>query len=112
MTRLAKARTNGISIVSLCCSSTVASVARQVAANPYDGDPVRRVAGHKDKVTPRLHRHLGVNRLVWFESYDDPANAIAREKAIKKWRWDCPVDRRSRSGLARPVSHPFLIKHP
>jgi len=24
--------------------------------------------------------------LVWFESHDDPLNAIAREKKIKKWR--------------------------
>jgi len=23
---------------------------------------------------------------VWFECYDDPENAIAREKDIKKWR--------------------------
>jgi putative endonuclease len=27
-----------------------------------------------------------VDRLVWFEVYDDPQNAIAREKDIKKWR--------------------------
>jgi putative endonuclease len=24
--------------------------------------------------------------LVWFEIYDDPENAILREKGIKKWR--------------------------
>jgi putative endonuclease len=24
--------------------------------------------------------------LVWFEVYDDPVNAIEREKEIKKWR--------------------------
>ena len=27
-----------------------------------------------------------VHLLVWFETYDDPLNAIAREKEIKKWR--------------------------
>ena len=27
-----------------------------------------------------------VRRLVWFETYDDPTNAIEREKEIKKWR--------------------------
>ena len=27
-----------------------------------------------------------MQRLVWFEVYDDPTNAIEREKEIKKWR--------------------------
>jgi putative endonuclease len=27
-----------------------------------------------------------VDRLVWFECYDDPRIAIEREKEIKKWR--------------------------
>jgi putative endonuclease len=27
-----------------------------------------------------------VQRLVWYEVYDDPTNAIEREKEIKKWR--------------------------
>jgi putative endonuclease len=27
-----------------------------------------------------------VERLVWFEIYDDPTNAIVREKELKKWR--------------------------
>lgn len=28
----------------------------------------------------------GVNRLVWFDEFDSMADAIAREKAMKKWR--------------------------
>ena len=41
------------------------------------------------------HRHAGfngftkkyhVNRLVYYESYDDPSDAISREKEIKRWR--------------------------
>lgn len=27
-----------------------------------------------------------VDKLVWFESHDDPENAIGREKELKKWR--------------------------
>ena len=30
----------------------------------------------------------GVDKLVWFEIYDDVATAIAREKELKKWRRD------------------------
>ena len=47
---------------------------------------VRRVYEHKLKVTPGFTRQYAVGRLVWFEVYDDPANAIAGEKDIKKWR--------------------------
>jgi putative endonuclease len=32
-----------------------------------------------------------VDRLVWFETHDDPTDAIAREKALKKWRRDWKI---------------------
>ena len=46
----------------------------------------RRVYEHKNKVVRGFSQRYGVHRLVWFEIYDDPVNAIAREKEIKKWR--------------------------
>jgi putative endonuclease len=49
-------------------------------------DLVRRVYEHKNKVVRGFTRQYTVDRLVWFESYDDPDNAIAREKDVKKWR--------------------------
>jgi putative endonuclease len=49
-------------------------------------DLVRRVSEHKTKVFRGFTSRYGVARLVWFETYDDPLNAIAREKDIKKWR--------------------------
>jgi putative endonuclease len=49
-------------------------------------DLVRRVYEHKSKVVRGFTKRYGVDRLVWFEVYDDPTNAIAREKDIKKWR--------------------------
>jgi putative endonuclease len=33
----------------------------------------------------------GVDRLVWFECYDDTVSAIEREKDIKKWRRDWKI---------------------
>jgi len=47
---------------------------------------VRRVYEHKNKVVRGFSQQYGVDRLVWFETYDDPTNAIVREKDIKKWR--------------------------
>src|SRR5258708_16035238 len=49
-------------------------------------DLIRRVAQHKEKALPGFTAKYGVDRLIWFEAYDDPATAIAREKTIKKWR--------------------------
>jgi putative endonuclease len=54
-------------------------------------DLVRRVYEHKAKVVPGFSARYGVGRLVWFECYDDPTNAIAREKDIKKWRRDWKI---------------------
>src|SRR4051812_19720662 len=51
-------------------------------------DLVRRVHEHKTKAIPGFTSRYGVDRLVWFEAYDDPQNAIAREKDMKKWRRD------------------------
>jgi putative endonuclease len=49
-------------------------------------DLVRRVYEHKNKVFPGFTARYDVNRLVWFETYEDPETAILREKDIKKWR--------------------------
>jgi putative endonuclease len=49
-------------------------------------DLVRRIYQHREKLTPGFASRCDVRRLVWFEVYDDPVNAIEREKEIKKWR--------------------------
>ncbi|HET7849404.1 MAG TPA: GIY-YIG nuclease family protein [Pseudolabrys sp.] len=49
-------------------------------------DLVRRVYEHRNKILRGFTARYGVIRLVWFEIYDDPTTAIAREKEIKKWR--------------------------
>jgi putative endonuclease len=52
-------------------------------------DLVRRV--HKTKAVPGFTERHGVDRLVWFEVYDDPTSAITREKTLKKWRSDWKI---------------------
>jgi putative endonuclease len=49
-------------------------------------DLVRRGWQHRTGALSGFTSRYRVHLLVWFESYDDPATAIAREKAIKKWR--------------------------
>ena len=49
-------------------------------------DLIKRVYQHKTKATSGFTSRYDVDRLVWFEPYDDPTTAITREKEIKKWR--------------------------
>lgn len=53
---------------------------------------VDRVWQHKTKVVEGFTAKYGVDRLVYFEPHADAAAAIAREKAIKKWRRAWKVD--------------------
>jgi putative endonuclease len=54
-------------------------------------DLVRRVYQHKNKTLKGFTSRYDVDRLVWFETYDDPVNAITREKEVKKWRRDWKI---------------------
>ena len=54
-------------------------------------DLIRRIYEHKSKAVPGFTSRYGVDRLVWFERYDDPVSAITREKQIKKWRRDWKI---------------------
>lgn len=55
-------------------------------------DLIRRVAQHKEKTLPGFTRRYDVRRLVWFEIYDGPYEAITREKQMKKWRRDWKIE--------------------
>ena len=48
-------------------------------------DVTRRVHQHKAKVVKGFTTRYGVDKPVYFEIFDDPLNAIAREKQLKKW---------------------------
>ena len=48
-------------------------------------DLIRRVYEHKSKVAEGFTRKYDIDRLVYFEPFDDIENAIRREKHLKKW---------------------------
>jgi putative endonuclease len=48
-------------------------------------DLVRRVAEHRLKLVESFTEKYDVVMLVYFEQFDDPENAIKREKRLKKW---------------------------
>ncbi|QOZ37192.1 GIY-YIG nuclease family protein [Bradyrhizobium sp. CCBAU 53421] len=48
-------------------------------------DLIRRVGEHKLKLIDSFTEKYDVVKLVYFEQFDDPENAIRREKRLKKW---------------------------
>jgi len=46
----------------------------------------RRVWEHRNAIGSAFARRYGVDMLVWYETYEEISVAIAREKAMKKWR--------------------------
>ena len=47
-------------------------------------DLIRRVYEHKNKAAEGFTKKYNVDRLVYFEAFDDIENAIRREKRLKK----------------------------
>jgi putative endonuclease len=45
----------------------------------------KRVWQHKNRIFDGFTCHYNINRLVYFENYEDVANAIDRERQLKRW---------------------------
>jgi len=63
-------------------------LASRIGGTLYIGvtnDLVRRVGEHKLKLIESFTEKYDIVRLVYFEQFDDPENAIKREKRLKKW---------------------------
>ena len=50
---------------------------------------IQRVSQHKQKLAEGFSKRYNVDKLVYFELYEDMDSAIYREKRLKKWqrRW-------------------------
>ena len=55
-------------------------------------DLIRRVYEHKEKLVPGFTKDYAVDKLVYYEVFDDPESAILREKRLKRWRRDWKVE--------------------
>jgi len=49
-------------------------------------DLIKRVWEHKQDFVEGFSKKYGVHDLVWYEQHEDMPTAIAREKALKKWK--------------------------
>ncbi len=64
------------------------------------GDPVRRVWEHKTEAAEAFTKRYGVHTLVHVEFHTTMADAIRREKRIKRWRraWKIALIERTNPG--------------
>jgi len=53
---------------------------------------VRRVHEHRGGATKGFSKTYKTNQLVYFEVFDDPISAIAREKRLKNWNRDWKIE--------------------
>lgn len=56
-------------------------------------DLQKRIWQHKEKALVGFTQKYGVDKLVYYEIFDDMANAIMREKQMKKWNRDWKIKR-------------------
>ena len=52
----------------------------------FTSDLKKRVWEHKNGVIKGFTKRYGITNLVYYEIFDDPENAILREKQMKKWK--------------------------
>jgi len=79
----------------MTCQYYVYILASRKHGTSYTGvtnDILRRVHEHKLKLVRGFSARYGVDKLVYFEIFDDPASAIEREKQLKKWRRDWKLE--------------------
>jgi putative endonuclease len=63
-------------------------LASKIGGTLYIGvtnDLIRRIAEQKAKLAEGFTKKYGVDRLVYFECFEDIERAIHREKRLKKW---------------------------
>jgi putative endonuclease len=69
-----------------CAVYMLCNKARTVLYTGITNNLMRRVFEHRERVEPRsFTARYRVNRLVYYEAFDDIVAAIGREKQIKGW---------------------------
>ena len=53
---------------------------------------VRRVWQHKEKLVKGFTEKYGIDKLIYFETYNDIDLAIQREKSLKEWKREWKID--------------------
>ena len=55
-------------------------------------DIVKRIYEHKNKLADSFTKRYNLNKLVYYEIYDEINEAIKREKQLKSWKRDWKIE--------------------
>jgi len=55
-------------------------------------DLIRRLYEHKNKLVAGFTKKYNIDRLIYYEVFDDPEAAISREKELKGWTREKKID--------------------
>ncbi len=55
-------------------------------------DLYRRIIEHKDKINKGFTSKYNIDKLVYYEGFNNPRNAIEREKQLKNWHRDWKIN--------------------
>ncbi len=72
-------------------------------------DIIKRIWEHKNKVIKGFTQKYKINKLVYFEIYSDPENAIKREKRLKFYKRQWKIDLIEKSNSEWQDLYPLLI---
>jgi putative endonuclease len=72
-------------------------------------DLIRRVFEHKERLVPGFTKDHGINKLAYYEVFDDPESAIVREKRLKRWKRDWKIELTERDNPDWDDLYPPLI---
>ena len=64
----------------------ITNKSRVVLYTGVTNDLIRRLSEHQQGEIGGFTKRYKVNRLVYYETFEDPNDAISREKEIKGWR--------------------------
>ncbi len=70
-------------------------------------DLIRRV--YKEKLVAGFTKDYGVDKLVYYEMFDDPESTITREKRLKRWKRDWKIELIERDNPNWDDLYPSLI---
>ena len=56
------------------------------------GNLIKRIFEHKNKLVNGFTKKYNIAKLVYYEQFSDPENAIKREKQIKNWHREWKIN--------------------
>ena len=85
----------------------LASKPRGVLYTGVSSNPPTRIEQHKSGAAAGFTAKHRVNRLVWFQGFDDIRDAIDHEKRLKRWRRDWKIKLVEASNPTWEELHPW-----